>query len=158
SSFDTHAGGKFGCTRSKAQRTTERRMTNKSEIWTPIASPMGVSALLQMANEGDAYGLRVLVQDMCGRPRAVDFELSEISRLCASEIRARLFAAGLRVEGEGENICVQLLKAAKPAPLITVVSRPGWHRHSQLSSPVFITPAGDAIGSPTGIPIELAAS
>jgi hypothetical protein len=126
----------------------------KSEIWTPITSPMGVSALLQMANEGDAYGLRVLVQDMCDTPRAVDFERGELARLGASEVRARLFAAGLRVEGEGENICVQLLKAAKPVALITVVSRPGWHRDSQLPSPVFITPAGEAIGSPAGISIS----
>jgi hypothetical protein len=130
----------------------------KSEIWTPIASPMGVPALLQMANEGDAYGLRVLVQDMSDKARAVDFERGELARLGASEIRARLFAAGLRVEGHGEIICVQLLKAAKPGTIITVVSRPGWHRHPQLSSPVFITPAGEAIGSPTGIPIELAAA
>ena len=115
---------------------------------------MGVSALLKMANEDDAYALRVLVQDMSGEPRIVDFQRGELARLGASEIRARLFAAGLRVEGDGENVCVQLLKAAKPPTIITVVSRPGWHRLPEL---VFVTPAGDAIGAPKSTHVELGA-
>jgi Toprim domain len=53
----------------------------KTETWTPIASPMGVPALLQMADENDTYGLRVVVQDMCGKPRTVDFERGELARL-----------------------------------------------------------------------------
>lgn len=126
--------------------------------WIPIATPMGVPALLQMANDDDAYGLRVLVQDMSGNPRAVDFERSELARLGASEIRARLFAAGLRVAGDGEHICVQLLKAAKPATRITIVSRPGWHRHPELFHPVFVTPGGETIVSPDNALVELASS
>jgi len=35
---------------------------------------------------------------MGGHPRAVDFDRAELARLGASEIRARLLEAGLRVE------------------------------------------------------------
>jgi hypothetical protein len=128
------------------------------ESWTPIASPMGAAALLQLVGEDDAYGLRVLVEDMSGKPRTVDFERGELARLGASEIRARLFAAGLRVDSDGENICIQFLKAAKPPTLVTIVSRPGWHRFPGLPDRVFITPAGEAIGSPADRPIELTAA
>jgi Domain of unknown function (DUF927) len=127
----------------------------KVAVWTPVSSPFGVRALLRMAEEDDAYGLRVYVQDMAGRPRAVDVDRAELARLGASEIRARLLEAGLRVEGDGEYIVIKALKAAKPSDCITVVSRPGWHR---LPDPVFVTPAGETIGAPEGIRIELAAS
>jgi hypothetical protein len=151
----------FRCTRSgeiwlhkllgeNSQNNRDLRPQN----WAPVVSPMGVSALLKMANEDDAYGLRVLVQDMSGEPRIVDFQRGELARLGASEIRARLFAAGLRVEGDGENVCVQLLKAANPPTIINVVSRPGWHRLPEL---VFVTPAGDAIGAPKSTHVELGA-
>ena len=69
--------------------------------------------------------------------------------------RARLLEAGLRVEGDGEFVVTQVLKAAKPSDCIIVVSRPGWHR---LPDPVFVTPAGETIGVPKGVRIELAAS
>jgi uncharacterized protein DUF927 len=92
---------------------------------------------------------------MSGQPRTVDFDRAELARLGASEIRARLLEAGLRVEGDGESIVTRLLKAAKPSDCITVVSRPGWHR---LPDPVFVTPAGETIGAPEGVRIELAAS
>jgi hypothetical protein len=127
----------------------------KVAVWTPVSSPFGVRALLRMAEEDDAYGLRVYVQDMAGRPRAVDFDRAELARLGASEIRARLLEAGLRVEGDGEYIVIKASKAANPSDCITVVSRPGWHR---LPDPVFVTPAGETIGAPEGIRIELAAS
>jgi hypothetical protein len=127
----------------------------KVTIWTPVSSPFGVPALLRMANADDAYGLRVLVQDMSGQPRAVDFDRAELARLGASEIRARLLEAGLRVEDDGEAVVVQVLKAAKPSDCITVVSRPGWHR---LPEPVFVTPVGETIGARNGFRVELAAS
>src|SRR5712671_646376 len=92
---------------------------------------------------------------MSGQPRAVDFDRAELARLGASEIRARLLEAGLRVEADGESVVVQVLKAAKPSDCIIVVSRPGWHR---LPEPVFVTPAGETIGAPEGVRIELAAS
>jgi hypothetical protein len=94
-------------------------------VWAPICSPVGVPALLRKADEGDIYGLRVCVQDMSGQPRTVDFDRAELARLGASEIRARLLEAGLRVEGDGESIVTRVLKAAKPSDCITVVSRPG---------------------------------
>jgi len=71
----------------------------KVQVWIPISSPFGVPALLRMADADDAYGRRVLVEDMSGQPRAVDFDRAELARLGASEIRARLLEAGLRVEG-----------------------------------------------------------
>jgi Domain of unknown function (DUF927) len=124
-------------------------------VWAPVCSPVGVPALLRKADEDDTYGLRVCVQDMSGQPRTVDFDRAELARLGASEIRARLLEAGLRVEGDGESIVTRVLKAAKPSDCITVVSRPGWHR---LPEPVFVTPAGETIGAPEGVRFELAAS
>jgi hypothetical protein len=127
----------------------------KVVLWIPVSSPLGVRALLHMTDAANAYGLRVLVQDMSGEPRAVDFDRAELARLGASEIRARLLEAGLRVGGDGESVVTQVLKAAKPSDCITVVSRPGWHR---LPDPVFFTPAGETMGAPEGVRIELAAS
>jgi hypothetical protein len=114
-----------------------------------------VPALLRMVDADDAYGLRVSLQDMSGQPRAVDLDRAELARLGASEIRARLLGAGLRVEGDGEAVVLQALKAAKPSDSVIVISQPGWHR---LPEPIFVTPAGEAIGAPKGMRIELAAS
>jgi phage/plasmid primase-like uncharacterized protein len=125
--------------------------------WIPVASPIGLQALLRKADCEDAYGLRVVVEDMTGKPRIVDFNRAELAKLGASEIRARLFEAGLRVDNDGEGICVRMLKAAKPASCIAVVSRPGWHS-SEIPEPLFATPAGEVIGSPAEIAVELAAS
>jgi hypothetical protein len=132
---------------------TDTESGEKVAAWTPVSSPFGVLALLRMADADDAYGLRVSVQDMSGRPRAVDFDRAELARLGASEIRGRLLEAGLRVESDGDFVVLQALKAAKPSDSIIVVSRPGWHR---LPEPLFVTPAGEAIGVPKGVRIELA--
>jgi Domain of unknown function (DUF927)/Toprim domain len=131
--------------------------SDKSGNWHPIFSPLGVVGLLHRADTG-AYGLRVAVEDMNGQLRTVDFNRYELAKLAASEIRGRLFDAGLRVEADGESVCVQILKAAKPTTRIIIVSRPGWHRSSELVDPVFITPLGEAIGLPIGVTIELDAS
>ena len=138
-----------------AGEKSDEQSGEKVAAWTPVSSPFGVPALLRKADEDDAYGLRVCVQDMGGQPRAVDFDRAELARLGASETRARLLEAGLRVEGDGEFVVTQVLKAAKPSDCITVVSRPGWHR---LPDPVFVTPASETIGAPEGVRIELAAS
>ena len=143
--------GKSGSTNS----TKRDKKVVEKEVWLPVSSPLGVPALLRMADADDAYGLRVLVQDMSGQPRAVDFDRAELARLGASEIRARLLEAGLRVEGEGESVVVQVLKAAKPRDWIIVVSRPGWHR---LPEPVFVTPPGKRLVPRRVLRIELAAS
>jgi hypothetical protein len=131
---------------------------DRIERWTPIASPFGIPARLRHADQGDAYGLRCLVQDMAGKPRAVDFDRAALARMGASEIRSALFAAGLRTEAEGETIAVQCLKAADPELEIVVVHRPGWQEVAGWPDPVFICPNGDVIGAPDGLALELAAS
>ena len=128
-----------------------------NETWRPVATPFGVPARLRYANQADAFGLRVVVQGMDGQPRDLDFERAALARMAASEIRSQLFAAGLRIEGDGEAVAVQVLKAADPSAEITVVSRPGWHQVADLASPVFVTPAGEVVGAPPGRALELAA-
>ena len=72
--------------------------------------------------------LRVHVEAMDARVRAVDFDRASLARVGASEIKGALFAAGLRTESDGDSLAVQILKAADPDDEILVVSRPGWHR------------------------------
>jgi hypothetical protein len=128
------------------------------EIWLPVTSPVGVPFRLRYIDEAEAYGLRVVVQGMDGKPRHIDFERGALARMGASELRARLFAAGLRSEDDGEHVVVKALKAADPASEITVVSRPGWHLLAGLEHPVFVAPTGEIIGAPKGYALELAAS
>jgi hypothetical protein len=124
----------------------------------PVCTPFGVPARLRYANQADAYGLRVVVRDMDGQRRDLDFERAALPRMAASEIRAQLFAAGLRTEGDGEAIAVQVLKPADPTAEITVVSRPGWHQLPELEHPVFVAPAGEVIGAPDDRALELASA
>ena len=128
------------------------------EIWLPVTSPVGVPFRLRYIDEVETYGLRVVVQGMDGKPRPIDFERGVLARMGASELRAKLFAAGLRAEDDGEYVVIKALKAADPASEITVVSRPGWHLLSGLDHPVFVAPTGEIIGAPTGCALELAAS
>jgi hypothetical protein len=129
-----------------------------AERWTPISSPFGIPARLRHADHDNAYGIRCLVQGMDGRPRTVDFHRAGLARMAASEIRAALFAAGLRTGINGETVAVDCLKAADPKHEIVVVSRPGWQEVPGLPDPVFICPNGDVIGAPPGQSLELAAS
>ena len=124
----------------------------------PIATPFGVPARLRHADQADAYGLRCVVQDMNGKPRAVDFDRATLARMGATDIRAALFGAGLRTEADGDMVAVQCLKAADPDKEILVVQRPGWHDLTGYPDPVFITPAGSTIGAPDGLFLELAAA
>ncbi|HZA66862.1 MAG TPA: toprim domain-containing protein [Geminicoccaceae bacterium] len=117
----------------------------KNDIWLPIATPLGVPARLRAVDQQGAYGLRVTVRGMDGQPRVVEFDRAGLARMGASEIRAHLFAAGLRVEHDGEVVAVQALKAADPSVEIVVVSRPGWHRLPELTDPVFITPGSEVL-------------
>jgi hypothetical protein len=96
------------------------------------------------------------IDAMDGRIRAVDFDRAALARLGASEIRAALFSAGLRSENDGDQLAVQILKGADPADEILVVSRPGWHRLDGRDHPVFVTPAGTAIGDDATRRLELA--
>jgi hypothetical protein len=126
------------------------------EIWLPVASPVGVPFRLRYIDEVDVYGLRVVVQAMDGKPRSIDFERGRLARMGASELRAKLFAAGLRTEDDGEHVVVKALKAADPVSEITVVSRPGWHLLFGLDHPVFVAPTGEIIGAPNAYALELA--
>ena len=118
-----------------------------NEQWERKCTPIGVTAQLRMADTENAYGLRVVIEDMDGQPRALDFDRADLARMAAADIRARLFAAGLRVEDDGEHVAVAILKAAAPDKVVTVVSRPGWHR---LPDRVFVTPAGEVSGRQIG--------
>jgi hypothetical protein len=129
-----------------------------NDSWIPIATPFGVPARLRHADQADAYGLRVTVKGMDGRSRSIEFDRATLPRMGASDIRAQLFAAGLRIEGDGEATVVQALKAADPPNEIIIVSRPGWHWLPELSAPVFVSPTGQIIGACNGCRVELAAS
>jgi hypothetical protein len=125
------------------------------ERWVPVLSPLGVRARLRQADQGDTYGLRVIVEGMDGQPRPLDLNRGELARMGAQDFRQRLYQAGLRTEADGDAIAVALLKAADPAEEITVVSRPGWHHLEVPADPIFVTPGGEVIGSPPGGGIEL---
>jgi len=128
------------------------------DMWVPVATPFGVPARVRHADQADAYGLRVMVQDMHGRPRVVEFDRAALPRMGAAEIRAQLFAAGLRTEGDGEAVAVQALKAANPCREIIMVSRPGWHCIPELRDAVFVTPTGEVLAAPADGMLKLAAA
>jgi hypothetical protein len=128
------------------------------EIWLPVTTPFGVPARLRHVDAADAYGLRVVIQDMNGRPREIEFDRAALPRMGAADIRAELFRVGLRTEADGEAIAVQTLKAANPASEILLASRAGWHTIAVLDGPVFVTPAGDVLGTPPRFRLELAAA
>lgn len=145
--------------RVKVHRVTVDRdpVTGKRDrIATPIATPFGVTARLRNADQADAYGLRITVQDMNGRPRIVDMDRAQLARRGAPEVMTALYTSGLRTETDGENIVVQALKAADPEREITVVRRPGWQDLPGLPDPAFIAPAGSVMGAPEDTTLELA--
>lgn len=113
--------------------------------WEAVASPFGPIARLRYVDHDEAFGLRVHVEAMDARVRAVDFDRASLARVGASEIKGALFAAGLRTESDGDALAVQILKAADPTEEIVVVSRPGWHRVEGRDHPLFVTPGGAAI-------------
>ena len=123
-----------------------------------IATPFGIPARLRHADQADAYGLRCVVQDMRGNPRAIDFQRKMLAKSYATEIRSLLFQAGLRTEGDGDMVVVQCLKAADPDREIIVVKQPGWQYIDGYLDPIFVGPDGSVLGAPDGVDIELAAS
>jgi hypothetical protein len=123
--------------------------------WTLITTPFGIIARLRFADQGDASGLRVVVQGMEGRPRLLDFKRADLARQGAQDIRSVLFEAGLRTEQNGELTVVNVLKGAEPATEITIVSRPGWHWLKDCAYPIFVTPAGKIIGADDVTTLEL---
>lgn len=127
-----------------------------NERWQAMTTPFGAVARLRYLDHDEAFGLRVHIDAMDGRIRAVDFNRAALARLGASDLRAELFAAGLRCENDGDQLAVQVLKGADPDQEILVVSRPGWHRLDGSEHPVFVTPAGTAIGDNPTRRLELA--
>ena len=123
-----------------------------------IASPFGVVARLRYVDQADAYGLRLVVEDMGGRRREIDVERGAFARQGAAETRAMLFSAGLRTEDEGEIIAVKALKAADPEGEIAVVKRPGWHDLPGSPDRFFVCPSGEIIGMSPGMALELSVS
>jgi hypothetical protein len=63
-------------------------------IWRVIASPFGVPARLRYLDQEDAYGLRMLIRDMQGEPRAVDFARAGLARQGAQDNPIRLVCRG----------------------------------------------------------------
>ena len=102
---------------------TDRRVC----IPLPVATPFGIAARLRQADRADAYGLRIAIEDMASRPRAIDIDRAQLARRGASEVLCELYAAGLRTEPDGEAIVVAALKVAHPDREIVIVSHPGWH-------------------------------
>lgn len=120
--------------------------TGETTVMVPVASPFGVIARLRFADDGDRYGLRVVVQDMGGRVRTIDVDRAAFARQTASETRSMLFGAGLRTASDGEHVVVKCLKAADPDREIAVVDRPGWHRREDDEDPFYVCPDGRVFG------------
>ncbi len=121
----------------------------------PIASPFAIIARLRIIDDAGAYGLRLLLQDMDGRPRAVDIERKSLATMGGTEARGLFLEAGVRFEEDGELIAVAALKAAHPDHEVRIVRHPGWHDVD--GARVYVAPGGDVIGLPDGQSLELAA-
>ncbi|MCJ2042930.1 DUF927 domain-containing protein [Methylobacterium sp. J-059] len=114
----------------------------------PIATPFGVVARLRHADDGDTYGLRLVVEDMGGKRREIDVDRAAFARQGAADTRAMLFEAGMRSENDGELTAVKALKAADPDAEIVVFRRPGWHELAGVEDRFFVCPSGRVIGAP----------
>lgn len=121
----------------------------------PVATPFGVTARLRYADREGAYGLRVALQDMAGKPRYVDVDRADLARQGGAPIRERLFREGFKTEDDGEHIAIRCLKAAAPSIEITIVSQPGWHEDQDLPEPVFVGPDGTIAGASDDTALEL---
>ncbi|SFM62377.1 DUF927 domain-containing protein [Methylobacterium pseudosasicola] len=127
-------------------------------ILSPISTPFGVPARIRYLDQADAYGLRITVEDMGGRCRAIDVSRADFAKQGASETRAMLYAAGLRTEDDGDLIAVKVLKAADPQNEIAVVRTPGWHSLDGSLDRFFVCPSGEVIGAPDNQALELSIS
>jgi hypothetical protein len=115
--------------------------TNRVErVHIPLCSPFCVVAWLRLIDLENAYGVRLSVADRDGQPRPVDFHRSELARVGATEVRARLMEVGLRIAKDGERVITDLLKEIKPQSEIAVTSGCGWHRRTP-----FLTPEGEEL-------------
>lgn len=124
----------------------------------PVMTPMGIKARLRNADQANGYGLRIVVQDMAGRPREIDIDRAALSKMNGSEIKSMLFDAGLSVEDDGEHVAIAMLKAVQPDREIIIHNRSAWHDRDGGSDPFFLSPAGDVVGDLEGEIVELAAA
>ncbi|WP_336490128.1 DUF927 domain-containing protein [Methylobacterium nigriterrae] len=128
------------------------------ERFVPVsaASPVGITARLLFVDDGDTYGLRIVVQDMNGHRRPIDVSRSAFAKMGASETRAMLLGAGMRsFAPDGEMLVIGAMKAAEPTNEIAVVSKPGWHTLAGVEDRIFVCPDGQVIGAPDGQQPEL---
>ncbi len=137
------------------QTIKEGKGENAELVDVPIASPFGVVARLRVVDDGDAYGLRLLLEDMDGSSRAVDIERKNLASMGGAEARGLFLEAGVRFQNNGEMTAVSALKAAHPEREIRIVRHPGWHDFD--GARVYVAPSGEVIGLPEGQDVELAA-
>ncbi len=143
--------------RIKVHKVVEERKPGQppKQFLVPIMTPFGIAARLRNVNEDDSYSLRLVVQDMNGRPRNIDVARRDLAKMNGVEIRSLLLEGGLRVEDDGEAVAVAMLKGADPEFEIAIVRHPGWHQMSDGGDPFFVTPGGLVIGAPKGDAVEL---
>ena len=96
-----------------------------------------------------------ILEDMDGRPRAVDIERKALASMGGTEARSLFLEAGVRFEEDGELIAVAALKAAHPEREVSIMRHPGWHDLDGVR--IYITPGGEVIGLMERQSIELAA-
>ncbi|MGW8787135.1 DUF927 domain-containing protein [Heyndrickxia sporothermodurans] len=132
-----------------------RRMKGDEVTWTPVCTPFGFPERTRLLDGDGTFGLRLAVLGLDGRCRVVEVERESLGRIGGAEIRAKLYALGLRVQGDGERIVVELLKAASPEREVAIVRAPGWHLLDDADEATFVCPGGEVYGSPEGQPLEL---
>jgi hypothetical protein len=154
-----NASLRYGLSKQKKIRILKDSTDREGNVSTTvIASPMGVPARLRYLDATDTYGIRLVVEGMDGKPKALDIARQTFVTSRGSDLMSQLFAAGLRVEADGEKVILACLKAADPQKEIIVVRQPGWHRIEGIGVPVFVCPDGETIGLPDGIEVELNAA
>ena len=131
---------------------------NAELVDVPIASPFGVVARLRIVDAKESYGLRLVVQDMGGRPRTIDLDRgSHLGPQGGVEARKMFLTNGVRFQESGDMVAVSALKAVDPTREIVVMKAPGWHTVGDAEVPFFVAPDGSVMGLPEGSEIELSA-
>ncbi|MGI3900537.1 MAG: DUF927 domain-containing protein [Janthinobacterium lividum] len=128
---------------------------NAEEIDVPVASPFGVTAWLRMADDEDAFGLRMVVQDPRGMPRTIDIDRGQLATMGGVEARKLFLSNGVLFEGAGMQDAVAGLIGANPEAQIAIVRHPGFHDVDGVR--VYVAPGGEIIGLPEGRSLELSA-
>ena len=138
------------------QDVTRGKGAHAREERVPLASPFAVTARLRNVGEGNSYGLRLLMEDMDGQPRAVDIDRKLLAEMGGAAVRGLLLECGVRFEEDGETVAVAALKAANPTKEISIMRYPGWHDID--GTKIYVTPGGEVIGLQDSQPVELASA